>query len=212
MHTGILAIWNDCLPEVEVEYEHWYMGQHFPERLGVPGFRIGRRYEAVSAEPRYFTFYDTESPDVLLSEAYFKRLDNPTPETAAIMKSFRNMSRTVCRRVSQIGHVVAGHVVVARLSRLPQDAAGIQASVMQATGVTGAEAWQQVEVPNDSDTNESKHRVGADEKIGAALVFHVMRLQDALDASDTLSAALDDNAQVGAYQLLCELRSESLTT
>ena len=209
MNTGVLAIWNDCLPEAEAEYEHWYMGQHFPERLGVPGFRIGRRYEAVSAEPRYFTFYDTASPEVLWSKVYVERLNNPTPETAAIMKSFRNMSRTVCKRVSQIGQIVAGHVVVARLSTLPEDTAQIQANVMESTGVTGSESWQQLTVPDEGATNESQYRDGPDQQIGAALIFHVMRVQDALDATDTLSAALGEGAQIGAYQLLCELRSET---
>ena len=209
MYTGILAIWNDCLPEGEAEYEHWYMVQHFPERLGVPGFRIGRRYEAVSAEPRYFTFYDTVSPEVLWSKAYVERLASPTPETAAIMKSFRNMSRTVCTRVSQIGQIVAGHALVARLPTLPEDTEQIQAAVMESTGVTGSESWQQVDVPDDGATSESKYRDGPDQTIGAALIFHVMRLQDALDATDTLAAALGEGAQIGAYQLLCELRSES---
>ena len=209
MNTGILAIWNDCLPEAETEYENWYMGQHFPERLGVPGFRIGRRYEAVSAEPRYFTYYDTATLEVLTSAVYVERLNNPSPETAAIMKSFRNMSRTVCRRVSQIGHIVAGHAVVARVDELPQDAAAIQAAVMETAGVTGSEAWQRVDVPDDGATDESKFRDGPDQKIGAALVFHVMRVQDALEATDALSAALGEGAQIGAYQLLCELRSES---
>ena len=37
-----------------------------------------------------------------------------------------------------------------------------------------------------------------------------MREQDALDASDILSRAFGDQAQIGAYQLLCELRAESL--
>ena len=209
MNTGVLAIWNDCFPEAEAEYEHWYMNQHFPERLGVPGFRIGRRYDAVSAELRYFTFYDVVSPEVLWSEAYVDRLNNPTPETVAIMNSFRNMSRTVCRRVSQTGHSVAGHTVVARLSKLPADAAKIQARVMGTTGITGSEAWQQVDVPNEGTTNESQYRDGPDQKIAAALVFHMMREQDALVATDTLSAALDDDAQIGAYQLLCEQRSET---
>lgn len=209
MNTGILAIWNDCLPEVEAQYEHWYMGQHFPERLGVPGFRIGRRYEAVAAQPRYFTFYDTVSPEVLLSQAYFDRLANPTPETQAIMKSFRNMSRTVCQRVFQQGQIVAGHAVAARLSKLPADSERIQADLMKGTGVTGAESWEQVDVPISGDTNESRHRVGPDQTIGAAMVFHVMRLQDALDTSDQLSATLGEDAEIGAYQLLCELRSET---
>jgi len=146
---------------------------------------------------------------VLLSKAYFERLNNPTPETAAIMKSFRNMSRTVCTRVSQIGQIIAGHVVVARLPELPQDAVRIQAAALETTGVTGSESWQQVDVPDDGATDESKYRDGPDQKIGAALIFHVMRVQDALDAADKLSAALGEGAQIGAYQLLCELRSES---
>ncbi len=210
MNTGILAIWNDCLPETEQEYEDWYMGQHLPERVGVPGFRIGRRYEALGAEPRYFTFYDTDTPEVLWSQPYRDRLADPTPETARIMKSFRNMSRTVCRRVSQTGQYVAGNVVTARFGSMPDDAAQIGDALMMATGVTGVELWQAVEVPGEGETAESKLRGGPDEAIGAAMVFHVMREQDALDASDVLSRAFGDEAQIGAYQLLCELRSESL--
>lgn len=210
MYKGILAIWNDCLPEVEKEYEDWYVGQHLPERVGVPGFRIGRRYEALAAEPRYFTYYDTDAPEVMWSEAYLERLANPTVETAEIMKYFRNMSRTVCRRVSQTGHFVAGNIVTVRLASVPDDAAQMQDALLNATGVTGAETWEAVEVPGDGDSVESKYRISRDDVIGAAMIFHVMREQDAIDASDILSRAFGDQAQIGAYQLLCELRRESL--
>lgn len=210
MHKGVLAIWNDCLPEVEKQYEDWYMGQHLPERLSVPGFRIGRRYDALAAEPRYFTFYDTDTPEVLWSDAYRQRLANPTVETAEIMKYFRNMSRTVCRRISQTGHFVAGCAVAVRLARLPDDATQLQEALLGSTGVTGAETWEAVEVPAEEDSVESKYRISRDEIIGAAMIFHVMREQDALDASDILSRAFGDQAQIGAYQLLCELRAESL--
>ena len=37
------------------------------ERLDVPGFLLGRRYEAVCGEPSYFNFYVTRSADVLAS-------------------------------------------------------------------------------------------------------------------------------------------------
>jgi hypothetical protein len=210
MHKGVLAIWNDCLPEAEKQYEDWYMNQHLPERVGVPGFRIGRRYDALAAEPRYFTFYDTETPEVLWSDAYRQRLANPTVETAEIMKNFRSMNRTVCRRVSQTGHFVAGCVVTVRLEQLPEDVAQLQEALMSSTGVTGAESWEAVEVPEAVDSVESKYRISRDETIGAAMIFHVMREQDALDASDILSRAFGDQAQIGAYQLLCELRAESL--
>jgi hypothetical protein len=65
-------------------------------------------------------------------------------------------------------------------------------------------------VPDDAASVESKYRIGPDDDIGAALIFHVMREQDALDASDILSRAFRDQARIGAYQLLCELRRESL--
>ena len=47
----------------------------------MPGFLLGRRYEAVSGQPRYFNFYLTQSADVLKSAAYLERLDHPTPMT-----------------------------------------------------------------------------------------------------------------------------------
>ncbi len=116
----------------------------------------------------------------------------------------------MCRRVSQVGHFVAGNVVTVRLVQMPEDAADLQAALMSSTGVTGAEAWEAVDVPVEADSVESKYRISRDEVIGAALIFHVMREQDALDASDILSRAFGDQAQIGAYQLLCELRRESL--
>jgi hypothetical protein len=62
---GILAVWNDCAPGSEGQYEAWYRGEHLPERVGIPGFRGGWRYRAIDAEPEYFTFYETDTPEVL---------------------------------------------------------------------------------------------------------------------------------------------------
>src|SRR5262245_44983806 len=50
---GILAIWNDCRPGTEREYEQWYRGEHLPERLSIPGFRAAWRFRAIDAEPHY---------------------------------------------------------------------------------------------------------------------------------------------------------------
>ena len=210
MNNGVLAIWNDCVQEVEAQYEAWYMGQHFPERLGVPGFRVGRRYQAIAAQPRYFTYYETTEPEVLWSDEYRRRLNSPTPETADIMQHFRNMSRTACRRVSQLGDLVSGHVVSARMSSLPDDVSAIEEALCQAVGVRGAQAWQGVDVPVSGVTEESKFRPEPDTTVGAAMVFHVMREQDALETSDKLSQALSgSDAEIGAYALLCEMRSET---
>ena len=101
---GVLAIWNDVRDGREADFEFWYNNEHFPERLAVPGFTIGRRYEAVSGAPRSFCYYFTDAPNVLNSAAYIERLNNPTPLTRSIMSdAFLNMNRTICRRVRRFG-------------------------------------------------------------------------------------------------------------
>ena len=60
---GILAIFNNVAPGREAEFEEWFQHEHLAERIAVPGFLLGRRYEAVSGEPRYFNFYLTQSAD-----------------------------------------------------------------------------------------------------------------------------------------------------
>ena len=86
--AGVLAIWNDCAPEGETHYERWYKCEHMQERVGVPGFRFGRRYERVGdADRRFFTYYEVANAGVLSSPAYVTRLENPTPWTTESMCS-----------------------------------------------------------------------------------------------------------------------------
>jgi hypothetical protein len=113
--AGILAIWNDCAPEGYDHFERWYIREHLQERVGVPGFRFGRRYEAVAgADRRFFAFYEVDSPDVLSSKAYVERLEAPTPWTLETMKAFRNMVRTVCDLRIAAGDLIGSHAVVLR--------------------------------------------------------------------------------------------------
>ena len=65
----ILAIFNNVAPGREAEFEEWFQHEHLAERIGIPGFLIGRRHEAVTGLPRYFNFYVTRSAKVLNSAA-----------------------------------------------------------------------------------------------------------------------------------------------
>ena len=104
MSPGILAIFNDCRPGREAEFEAWFQGEHLIERLAVPGFVFGRRHRAIAGAPGYFNFYMVETPEVLTSKPYLERLDHPTPMTRTIMSEvFVNMNRTVCRRTARRG-------------------------------------------------------------------------------------------------------------
>jgi hypothetical protein len=107
--TGVLAIWSDAAPEHEEEFNNWYTHQHLPERVGVPGFRRGRRYvRDTPGELKYFTLYETADIAVLESGSYLERLNNPTDWTRRVLPYFRNGRRTAMVVASSAGAGVGG--------------------------------------------------------------------------------------------------------
>lgn len=107
---GLLAIWNDIDPAVEAEFTHWYLSEHFAERVGIPGFLRARRYVAAAPGPgpRYAALYETETADVLASPAYIARLNDPTPLTTRMLAQFRNTIRSVSHVAASVGQGVGG--------------------------------------------------------------------------------------------------------
>jgi hypothetical protein len=96
---GAICIWNDILPEHRADFYAWHNEEHMPERVGIPGFKRGRRYIAVdgTTQPEYFTLYETESYEVLVGQDYLNRLNAPTLRTKTTTASFRNTSRALTR-------------------------------------------------------------------------------------------------------------------
>jgi hypothetical protein len=114
-----LAIWFDVDPAGEDDVNCWYPRQHLPERLSVPGFLRGRRYEATHRGPRYFTLYETADAAVLASPAYIERLNDPTQWTRLALSSFRGMMRGVYRMLATRGDTCERHVFTARVTPTP---------------------------------------------------------------------------------------------
>src|SRR5918997_829982 len=112
--NGILAVWNDRSEAIATEYERWYMSEHIPERLAVPGFRTARRYQAINADREFFTFYEVDSPDVLSSPDYMARLADPSALTRSIMPHFSGMIRSVFAETVREGSGIGGAAVVVR--------------------------------------------------------------------------------------------------
>jgi hypothetical protein len=79
--TGLLMVWADVPPDKESEFNRWYNEEHLAERLAIPGFLSGARYEAVKGGPKHLAVYELESPAVLESDAYKKVQNNPTEWT-----------------------------------------------------------------------------------------------------------------------------------
>jgi hypothetical protein len=205
---GVLAIWNSCVPGREAEFEEWYQHEHFHERIAVPGFLLGRRYEAVRGAPQYFCFYLTQSPGVLKSPAYLERLNNPTPQTRKIMSGpFRDMIRTVCSRSARLGVMRGAVAVTIRFTKPPapsllQDTANEFAADK---AVACVEIWQAASAAEFPVSEEERVR-GGDARIEACLMVETLRPA----AAETIAAALADRfpaGAVGIYRLLCEIGS-----
>ena len=71
--TGVVAIWHDLLPEAKDDFYEWHNREHMPERVGIPGFRRGRRYVAIEGAPEYFNLYEADSPEMLGGPDYLER-------------------------------------------------------------------------------------------------------------------------------------------
>ena len=100
---GALVIWHDLEEAAESDYNEWHSKEHMFERVGIPGFRRGQRGIAISGAPRYFNLYEVDGFDVLTSDAYLARLNDPTVWTRRIIPRMHNNSRTLCRVAASFG-------------------------------------------------------------------------------------------------------------
>jgi hypothetical protein len=209
---GILAVWNDRYPEIADFYENWYVNQHLPERVGLPGWLVGRRYEAMAdSSPQFFTYYETTDASAMYSDAYVARLNSPTPETVKVMQNWGNMTRTSCEVHSMRGDSRGACLVAVRIvdADIVDTLEHIAMRAMDETNALSAAVW--TAYSGDSLTStESEVRATPDGSIRSALIVHLMRPADVAGMIDRLQEALQSLAPnhiaLGAYQFLCEYR------
>ena len=101
--TGLMAFWADVETDYVAEFRQWHNCEHVPERVGIPGFTVGRRYRGIGEAPMFFMTYETEDPGVLGSAPYLARLGDPTPWTRKSVARFRNSVRTIYRLEASAG-------------------------------------------------------------------------------------------------------------
>lgn len=60
---AVVAIWTGIDPEVRDQSYEWFLHEHSVERVGIPGFRRGRRCIAASptTSPEFCTLYEADS-------------------------------------------------------------------------------------------------------------------------------------------------------
>jgi hypothetical protein len=166
--TAVLAMWWDIAPEVRADFEDWHAHEHFPERLGVPGFRRATRWSCADGGEGMFVIYELDGYEVLTSPAYAAHLNSPTPWSTRLMPHHRNMVRSQCHVLESEGAVTARHAVTVRLSPAPEQGGRLRATlrdlaadVKTRPGLVGLHLLRH-ETPDMRVTTEQRIRGDAD--------------------------------------------------
>ncbi len=117
-----VAMWWDMAPSERTEFEHWHSHEHFPERLGIPGFLRSSRWADAASGEGFFVMYELDALETLTSEDYLARLNDPTPWSRRMMPLHRNMVRSLCAITLSYGGGIASAMLTVRLSPQPGSA------------------------------------------------------------------------------------------
>ena len=206
---GVLAIWNGIADGAAADFEAWHIGEHIPERVGVPGFLRGRRYVGVDGHPAYFNFYETESTMTLVSTAYHARLNDPTPWTRRVVARFTDTIRTVCTVASSLGVGEGAWIETLRFQTVlaPDElrhrlGSGVLTAAAAESGVVGVHLLRGEEGLSGADTTEKSLR-GRPDRVAAWVLLieaveasHLQRLR----AGNVSEAALRGGGVTGEIE------------
>ena len=140
---AVVAIWNGIEPEYRDRFYDWHVNEHMPERVGIPGFRRGRRYIAADAAtyPAFFTLYEVDAMPVLQGADYAGRLNDPTSGTREVTAKFTDTFRALSRVVISHGPGAGGAILTIRFDCDDQHLIAVRAMVRaagEARRITGA--------------------------------------------------------------------------
>ncbi len=165
--TGAVAIWHDIAPEGRDMFYDWHGTEHMPERLGIPGFRRGRRFIAIDADLEFFNLYEAASDAVLRGDDYRARLNNPSPWTIETVKHFRSVARSICRVEASEGRAEGGLAATLRYDVPDAEEAAVVASLkaglprlLKIPGIAGAHLLIADREASGERTAEQKARGG----------------------------------------------------
>lgn len=217
-----VAMWWTVDEGDRVEFHEWHSKEHFPERLGIPGFRRGSRWQAAN-DGTFFVLYELASYDTLTSPPYLSRLNDPTPWSTKMMPLHRGMVRSQCRVLGSSGHGVATFMHTVRLSPLPDQEQALQQflsalieRVPNVPGLTAAHLLR-TETPLVEPTREQEIRGGDAAADWILLVAgHVAdawpRLLGGRSVEDALNEAGAGELSLGKFELVHAVTAEDVAS
>lgn len=176
---AFLAIWHDIEPAAESEYSNWHTRQHMPERLGIPGFLVGRRaVDWKRTHQRWLTLYETRTLEVLSSDAYRARLNNPSHWSNRTQPTFRNFARSACIVTASIGLGIGGALCTIRVGLAEDGFVAFEANAERLAhrfaalgGVTGVHFGVAAPQITRVQTRETELRASTGEDVFDAVVL-----------------------------------------
>ena len=161
-----IAMWWDMAAPWRAEFEDWHSHEHFPERMGIPGFLRGSRWADASGGEGFFVMYELDRYETLVSDGYLSRLNQPTPWSSRLMPEHRGMVRSQCQVLESAGSALGRYLLTVRCSPASGGAAAlrdylrVQAEALATQpGTTGAHLLQ-TQTPDIAATTEQKIRGG----------------------------------------------------
>jgi hypothetical protein len=224
--NGALVIWHDIATGCEGDYNEWHSKEHMLERVGVPGFRRGHRYRALSGSPGYLNLYEVDTLATLTSQPYLERLNHPTPWSRKAMGYFRNNNRTLCRVVASRGNGICGDLLTIQLAAMPGrgDALGdwlarTMLTLVERPGVLGAHYLEGDLAASRTETEEKRLRAGSDAIADRVVLvggydagaLHEVR-QSILAPAALIAQGAAQIPQTGVYRLLHCITESDLET
>jgi hypothetical protein len=142
---GMMVTFTEVPTDLEDEFNQWYNREHLDERIGLPGFRRARRYQAVDASIKYMSTYECTQSSDIGSSTYLDVLAAPSEWSKKIMPRFSKWHRMVCRVIADSSRGMGSYLSLARFYPDPahtSDAeawltSGILDEVSQRPGLTG---------------------------------------------------------------------------
>lgn len=163
-----IAMWWDIAPGWRAEFEDWHTHEHFPERMGIPGFLRGSRWASAHGGEGFFVMYELDAYETLASPGYLDRLNAPTPWSTKLMPQHRHMVRSQCRVLDSVGGGLARYALTIRLSPRRGSEAALRAclkahavTAAAQPGLTGAHLLM-TDTPQLEATTEQQIRGGRD--------------------------------------------------
>ncbi|HGM5490404.1 TPA: hypothetical protein ACKP1B_002033 [Serratia fonticola] len=113
--NGMLFVATDVAVQDEADFNQWYDREHVEERVRVPGFLSGTRYQALQGGRKYLGLYKTASLASFTSQAYRNAFNQQTPWSVASLDKMRDPMRRVCSVEAVTGQGSGSHLSIITL-------------------------------------------------------------------------------------------------